>query len=111
MIVMGPGLDTWARLSFTHKFSMIVSLRDCGREEEKSGESSALNSLRYAAMAANLDTNAPPQQSAWTRALLQNPTDTPSWHISDAVIKIASNSSMSLFSHASHSSLRYEEKN
>lgn len=47
VVVMGPGLDTWARLSSTHKFSMIVSLRDCGREEEQREGSSALNSLEY----------------------------------------------------------------
>lgn len=42
VIVTGPGLDTWARLYSAHKLSVILSLRDCGREEEKKEESAAL---------------------------------------------------------------------
>lgn len=42
VIVMGPGLDTWARLCSTHKFLMILGLKTWGREEEKGEESSAL---------------------------------------------------------------------
>lgn len=42
VIVMGPGSDVWARLCSRYKFSMILILRDRGREEEKEDETSSL---------------------------------------------------------------------
>lgn len=65
-------------------------LKACGREEEKKEESSVLNSLRYGLLWLLIQIQMPPpiicMDPHFCNNLLQTPTFTPFWHISEAMI-------------------------